>query len=343
MTLSVPSPNWPGGAAVGTRRSKPWREAARFGGTCRSETGTRGESHASYGPEPRHGGLVRLRLATAAATGIIAVFSFCLASPAVADCAGPTAETVRERVEAGEGSVFVGEVVYGGPDRPRLRVAEVWAGPDLASMVTVKTGPEQLPWPLSAVLRRASSVDGNLELGQSYVVATHADFRTDGCTSLLADDQILAAAPDDARPPVEGGLGGHRPRVFDTALGATLLTALLGMAGMLAVGRRLDAAAQPSEEGPLRAAGRGALIGGAVGFAVGGLVELATYATFQMFPTDVGVFGFGLIFGTPAAAAVGALCWWRRWPSSAMLRLVLAAVPVLALGAFQVFVQWSAQ
>jgi hypothetical protein len=286
---------------------------------------------------------VRPCLATAAAIGTIAVVGFCLASAAVADCDAPAAETIRERVETGEGSVFVGEVVHGGPDRPRLDVAEVWSGPDLAPTVTVKTGPEQLPWPLSAVLRRASSIDADLHLGERYVVATHADFRTDSCTSLLAGDPTLAAGPDDARSPVDDGFGGHRPGMFDTALGATLLTAVLGLAGLLAAGRRLDSAAQASDAGPLQAAGRGALVGGAVGIAVGGMVELASYATLQMFPTDVQIVGFGLIFGTPAAAAVGALCWWRRWPSATMLRLVLAAVPVLALGAFQVLAQWSAQ
>ena len=269
--------------------------------------------------------------------------SFCLASAAVADCDAPTAETIRERVEAGEGSVFVGEVVHGGPDRPRLDVVEVWSGPDLAPTVTVKTGPEQLPWPLSAVLRRTSSVDADLHLGERYVIATHADFRTDRCTSLPADDRILAAGPDDARSPDDDGLGGHRPGVFDTALGATLLSGLLALAGLLAAGGRLDAASQTSHAGPLPAAGRGALVGGAVGVAVGGLAELASYATLQMFPTDVQIAGFGLIFGPPVAAAVGALCWWRRWPAPTMLRLALTAVPVLALGAFQVLAQWSAQ
>lgn len=286
---------------------------------------------------------MQLRLATAAAITAVAVLTVVVASPAVADCAAPTAQTIAERVEAGEGSVFVGEVIHGGPDRPLLRVTEVWSGPDLAPTVMVRTGPEQLPWPLSVGIRRATSTDADLDLGESYVVAAQADFQTNACMSVLADEQILAAAPDDVRPPVEDGVGGHRPGLFDTALGATLLMALLGVAGLIAAGRRLSAHDRAFENGPLPAAGRGALLGGAVGVAVGGLTELATYATLQMFPTDVGISGFGLVFGTPVAAVVGALCWWRRWPSSITLRLALAALSVVPIGGFQVFAQWSAQ
>lgn len=277
-----------------------------------------------------------LLLATVALT-LVAV-----PSGARADCAQPTGPHLLELAADGERSVFVGTVIHGGAVA-RLAVDEVWSGPDLASEVAVRTGPEQLPWPASLALRRATSVDADLQLGERYVVATHADFATDGCSSLLADSQVLTDAPPDARAPAADGHRGHRPGPFDTALGVTVLAALLGMAALIWLGRRLDRAAPRRLDAPAHAAGRGALYGALIGLGGAAIAELATTTTRQLYPTDVGIIGFTLVYGVPVSVLVGALCWWRDRPGSNLLRIVLAALPVVIVGAVQVAFQWFAQ
>ncbi|MFN2344422.1 MAG: hypothetical protein ABR616_01735 [Dermatophilaceae bacterium] len=217
----------------------------------------------------------------------------------------------------------------------------MWSGPDLAPEVAVRTGPEQLPWPASLVLRRASSVDADLQLGERYLVATHADFATDSCASLLADAEVLAAAPPDARPPVTDGRRGHRPGPFDTALGATMLAALLGVAALILLRRRLDRATPAGPVAPRRAAVRGAVYGALVGLGGAAVAELAATTMRQLYPTDVGIIGLTLVYGVPVSVLVGALCWWQARPASNVARFVVAALPVMILGAVQVVLQFS--
>jgi hypothetical protein len=162
-------------------------------------------------------------------------------SRARADCSQPTASLLLDQAAEGERSVFVGTVVEGGDTHlARLAVDEVWSGPDLAPEVAVRTGPEQPPWPISLVQQKVTSVDADLLLGEQYLVATYGDFATDVCSSLVADAEVLGDAPPDARAPAPDGLPGHRPGPFDTALGATVLAALLGMAALVWWGRRRD-------------------------------------------------------------------------------------------------------
>lgn len=272
----------------------------------------------------------------------VAVVLVAVPSPARADCAQPTASYLLELAAEGERSVFVGMVVHGG-DVARLAVDEVWSGPDLAPEVAVRTGQDQLPWPASQVLQTASSVDADLLLGERYLVATHGDFATDLCSSMVADAEVLAEAPADARAPSADGLRGHRPGLFDTALGATVLAALLGAAVLVWWGRRLDRAAPGSPDMPTRAAGRGALYGALVGLGGAAIAELAATTTRQLYPTDVGIVGFTLVFGAPLSVLVGALCWWRDRPASAVVRFALAALPVVLVAAVQIGLQWSAQ
>lgn len=155
-------------------------------------------------------------------------------SVARADCPEPSPAFLLEFAEERGQSVFVGSVIEGGNQhRARVAVDQVWSGPDLAPVVLVRTGPEQLPWPLSTMLVRASSVDADLILGEKYLVATHGDFATDICSSMVADADVLAQVPDDARPPTDGASTGHQPGLFDTALGATLLLGLIALAVMV--------------------------------------------------------------------------------------------------------------
>lgn len=268
-----------------------------------------------------------------------------------ADCAQPTAQYLRDLTMTGERSVFVGTVEQGGDQHlARLRVEEVWSGPDLVEVVWVRTGMPQPPWPLSEVAPRRSSVDADLVLGERYLVATHGNGATDLCSSMLADAEVLEAAPPDAQPPTPDGSGVHRPGLFDSALGTTLLAALLGVAGLVVWTRRETRARREQLGGldgidarPARAAMRGAIVGAVIGSLVAGVAELATTATRQLFPTDVGIVGFALVFGAPAAVVVGALTWWRDRPRSIGARVVLVVMPVALVGVAQVVLQWSAQ
>ena len=280
-----------------------------------------------------------LRVLLLTAVGLMLV---ALPSGAWAACSQPTASLLLELTAEGERSVFVGTVVHGG-DVARLAVDEVWSGPDLAPEVTVRTGRDQLPWPASRVARRVSSVDADLLLGWQYVVATHGDFATDRCSSMVADAAVLAEAPADARAPTTEGLRGYRPGPFDTALGATVLGALLGAASLVWWGRRLDRAAPGNPITSTRAVGRGVLYGALVGFWGAAVAELAATTTRQLYPTDVGIVGFTLVFGAPISVLVGVLCWWRDRPTSTVVRFALVALPVVLVAAVQIGLQWSAQ
>lgn len=267
-----------------------------------------------------------------------------VASPASADCAQPTAPYLLDLAAEHERSVFVGSVVQGGGVHPaRLAVDEVGSGPDLAPEVLVRAGPEQLPWPASEFMVRASSSYADLVLGEEYLVATYDDFATNACLSLAAGAEVLANAPPDARTPTAGGLSGHPLGLFDTALGATLLAAALGIASLLYWGRRLNRRGSTDGGSPGRRVARGAILGALIGLVGAGVAELATTATRHLFPTDVAIVGFTLVFGAPASVLVGALCWWHDRPASALVRFALAALPVVVVGAAQVAFQWSVQ
>lgn len=276
----------------------------------------------------------------------LALLIMAVPSPArAASCAEPSAASLLESAEERGQSVFVGSVIEGGNQhRSRMAVDQVWSGPDLAPVVLVRTGPEQLPWPLSKVLVSSTSADADLVLGEQYLVATHGDFATSICSSMVADADVLAQAPDDARPPTDGGSTGHQLGLFDTALGATLVLGLIALAVMVWMARRLDARRTPAEDDPARRqTARGAVVGAVVGLLGSAVGELATAATRQLFPTDVGIVGFTLALGAPASVAVGALLWWRDRPASTAVRLVLVALPVVAVAAWQVAGQWLSQ
>lgn len=287
------------------------------------------------------------------AIAVLVALAVIVGAPRVAraDCAQPTAEYLRDLTTTGERSVFVGTVEPGGDEQlVRLRVEQVWSGPDLVEVVWVRTGMPQPPWPLSEVTATWSSVDADLVLGERYLVATDGDGATDLCSSMPVDDEVLAAAPPDARPPTPEGSGVHQPGLFDSALGTTLLAALLLAAGLVVWTRR-EARAQGVLRGgpdatdahPGRATLRGVVVGAVMGVLVAGVAELATTATRQLFPTDVGIVGFALVFGAPAAVVVGALTWWRDRPRAIGARVVLVVLPVVLVGVAQVAMQWAAQ
>lgn len=127
--------------------------------------------------------------------------------PAVASCA-------QDSRPDGAPVVFVGRAEEERRGFTRFAVTEVWAGPDLAPEVWVRSGQEQPPWPLSLFGSVGSSVDAEFEPGASYVVGTSEDFVTTLCTSQPLTEraaQPAAAIPSDARAPSDRGTTGLDP------------------------------------------------------------------------------------------------------------------------------------
>ena len=286
------------------------------------------------------------RCVAAAVVGVLATVLLAVAGAGVAhaDCELPTATSLLERGTERGTSVFVGSVREAGmPFFATIDVESVWAGPDLAPTVLVRTGPEQHPWPISEVLVRQTSVDAELWRGGRFLVVVDDEFATTLCDTLEVDASVLAAAPEDARPPTDDGLTGYRRGPFETALGPTLVLAGLFAVGLVAWGMWLDRQQDPVGVERGRAALGGVVVGAVVGLAGAALAELAAEATRQLFPTDVAVVGWTLVTGAPVTLVVATLAWWLDRPRSVWLRLALVVTPVLLAGAGQVWLQWAAQ
>ena len=87
---------------------------------------------------------------------------------------------------------------------------------------------------------------------------------------------------------------------------------------------------------------RNATVGLVVGLVVGALGELATFIVSRLFPTDVQIVGFALIWAAPAGIAVGAITGWFNWlREPGRLVAVCAALGLLA-GIASALIQWSA-
>lgn len=87
---------------------------------------------------------------------------------------------------------------------------------------------------------------------------------------------------------------------------------------------------------------RGAIIGTAGGLGAGILGELLVLLVRWMFPTDVAIVGFALIWAVPFGLLIGAVCGWRGWSPDRGRLAIAAAIPGLLAGAVAVAVQMSA-
>lgn len=86
---------------------------------------------------------------------------------------------------------------------------------------------------------------------------------------------------------------------------------------------------------------RGALVGGAAGLAAGLLDELAVLLVLELFPTDVQIAGFAMVWAVPLGVAIGAITGWRKWLGSWRGRAVAAAIPGLLAGVAAALMQWA--
>ena len=117
----------------------------------------------------------------------------------------------------------------------RLAVEQVYAGPDLAPAVWVRSGQRQ---PLLSVVRVASSLDADLMDGQRYVIGATRKFDTSACSvaDLGADDQRPDVASGPPRAPRADGLTGADPPLSVAAAtglaGAAVVSACLALWGL---------------------------------------------------------------------------------------------------------------
>ncbi|MEX0795981.1 MAG: hypothetical protein WD274_04745 [Acidimicrobiia bacterium] len=86
---------------------------------------------------------------------------------------------------------------------------------------------------------------------------------------------------------------------------------------------------------------RGAVIGAAAGLGVGILGELLVYVVRLIYPTDVAIVGFALIWAVPLGLLVGAVSGWRGWIMNPYRLVIVAAVPGLLASMLAAFAQWS--
>jgi hypothetical protein len=121
-----------------------------------------------------------------------------------------TALCAAESGPDGSPVIFTGTVTENRRGYTRLAVEQVYAGPDLAPAVWVRSGQRQ---PLLSVVGVASSVDADLLAGQTYVIGATREFDTSACSvaDLDADDQRSDVASGPPRAPRPDGLTGAEP------------------------------------------------------------------------------------------------------------------------------------
>lgn len=158
------------------------------------------------------------------------------AAPAAASCSedsGPDGSAV----------VFVGTAEAERRGYTRFAVEEVWAGPDLAPEIWVRSGQDQPTWPLSYLSAVGSSVDAEFVARDRYVVGASRSFATSACS--VSWDEV-GPSPADARTPVDDGETGADPPIGPW--GQTLVVAgVLGLVlGLLVALRRVRRRPTPS-------------------------------------------------------------------------------------------------
>lgn len=88
---------------------------------------------------------------------------------------------------------------------------------------------------------------------------------------------------------------------------------------------------------------RGSIIGGAAGLGVGILGELLVLLVRSIYPTDVGIVGFAVIWAVPLGLLIGSISGWRGWLTNPYRLAVVSAVPGLLASLLAALAQWSAR
>ena len=158
-----------------------------------------------------------------------------LAGAVLAGPVGPAAASCAESGPDGSPVIFTGTVTENRRGYTRLAVEQVYAGPDLAPAVWVRSGQRQ---PLLSVVRVASSLDADLMDGQRYVIGATRKFDTSACSvaDLGAEDQRPDVASGPPRAPRADGLTGVDPPLSVAAAtslaGAAVVSACLALWGL---------------------------------------------------------------------------------------------------------------
>ena len=158
------------------------------------------------------------------------------ASPAAASC-------VEDSGPDGSPVVFVGTAEAERRGYTRFAVEEVWAGPDLASEIWVRSGQDQPAWPLSYLSAVGSSVDADFVAGDRYVVGASRSFDTSACT--ISGDGV-GPSPADARAPVDDGETGADPPIGPLGQTLVVVGALALVVGLVVALRRVRRRPTPS-------------------------------------------------------------------------------------------------
>jgi hypothetical protein len=87
---------------------------------------------------------------------------------------------------------------------------------------------------------------------------------------------------------------------------------------------------------------KGASLGLLAGVVSGLLGELMVLVVSRIFPTDVLIVGFALVWAVPLGIAVGAAGEWFGWFSNNLRLLLASSAPGLLAGAAAALIQWSA-
>jgi len=181
-------------------------------------------------PLPEEDAVRALLIATAATAVVL------LPAPAVASCAAD-ADVTRAAV------VFVGTAQETSNGHTRFAVGEVWAGPDLAPQVWVRTGQEQPGWPEGLFTSVSMSTDASPEDGERYLVGASAGLSSDGCSMTSSIEQV--PRPAAVREPAEEGLQGSGPprTAWETTAGGAVVVAVAATGVVLVRRRRARAVA----------------------------------------------------------------------------------------------------
>lgn len=83
------------------------------------------------------------------------------------------------------------------------------------------------------------------------------------------------------------------------------------------------------------------MIGAVAGLLTGVFGEVAVLVVNRLFPTDVLIVGFALVWAVPLGVLVGVVSTWRGWFGTRFRRGLLAAVPGLLAGVIVALMQWS--
>ena len=86
---------------------------------------------------------------------------------------------------------------------------------------------------------------------------------------------------------------------------------------------------------------RGSIIGAAAGLGVGMFGELLVLLVRSIYPTDVGIVGFAVIWAVPFGLLIGAVSGWRGWLTNPHRLAAVAAVPGLLASVLAALLQWS--